>query len=129
MEKPRQVNLAKQLRRKQTEAEKKLWAKLRNRQLDGVKFRRQQPLGSYIIDFISFDEKLIIEIDGGQHNELHTMEKDEQRTTWLESEGFHVIRFWNNEVMQNIEGVLMKIKEYLVMRTHPHLTSPIKGEE
>ena len=129
MEKSRQVNLAKQLRRKQTEAEKKLWAKLRNRQLDGVKFRRQQPVGSYIIDFISFDEKLIIEIDGGQHNKLEIIKRDEERTIWLENEGFHVMRFWNNEVMQNIEGVRIKIKEFLMKKAHPHLTSPIKGEE
>lgn len=106
-----------------------LWSKLRNRQLDGIKFRRQQPLGSYIVDFISFDKKLIIEIDGGQHNELKTIMKDNQRATWLQDEGFHVIRFWNNEVMQNIEGVLMKIKEGFGMRVHPHLPSPIKGEE
>jgi len=88
-----------------------LWARLRNMQLEGVKFRRQQPLGSYIVDFISFDKKLIIEIDGGQHNELPTRENDEQRTMWLDGEGFHIIRFWNNDVLLNIDGVLSKIRE------------------
>jgi very-short-patch-repair endonuclease len=79
MERPQHADLAKGLRRKQTEAEKTLWSKLRNRQLDGVKFRRQQPLGSYIVDLISLDDKLIIEIDGGQHNESRNIKRDEER--------------------------------------------------
>ncbi len=78
--------------------------------LDGVKFRRQQPVGSYIVDFVSFDKKLIIEIDGGQHNEVQTREKDEQRAMWLGSEGFQVMRVWNNDVLLNLEGVLTAIK-------------------
>ncbi len=82
-------------------------------QLDGVKFRRQQPVGTYIVDFISFDKKMIIEIDGGQHNEGQIREKDEQRRTWLEGEGFRIIRFWNNDVLLNVEGVLAQIKEAL----------------
>jgi len=102
---------------------------LRNRQLGGLKFRRQQSLGDYIVDFVSFDVKLIIEVDGGQHNELVTTEKDEQRTKWLEGKGYQVIRFWNNDVLDNVDGVLIKIKEILEMRSHPHLTSPVKGEE
>ena len=93
---------------------------LRNRQLGGLKFRRQQSLGNYIVDFVSFDVKLIIEVDGGQHNELVTTEKDEQRTKWLEGKGYQVIRFWNNEVLENVDGVLMKIKGILEMRSHPH---------
>ena len=102
---------------------------LRNRQLGGLKFRRQQSLGDYIVDFISFDSKLIIEVDGGQHNELASIEKDEQRTKWLEGKGYQVIRFWNNDVLENVDGVLTKIKEILEIRSHPHLTSPVKGEE
>jgi very-short-patch-repair endonuclease len=128
MERPQQADLAKGLRRKQTEAEKIIWAKLKNRQLDGVKFRRQQPLGSYIVDFISLDEKLIIEIDGGQHNESRDIERDGKRMEWLEREGFHVVRFWNNDVLLNIEGVLEKIREVLILSSHPHLASPLKGE-
>jgi very-short-patch-repair endonuclease len=81
--------------------------------MSGVKFRRQQPLGNYIVDFISFDKKLIIEIDGGQHNEDLIEEKDKQRTRWLESEGFLVMRFWNNDITRNPDGVFLKIKETL----------------
>jgi very-short-patch-repair endonuclease len=101
----------KELRRQGTPAERVLWSKIRNRQLSGVKFRRQQPIGNYIVDFISFDNKLIIEIDGGQHNEEKILDQDEKRTTWLNSRGYRVVRFWNNEVMGNLEGVLLKIQE------------------
>ena len=106
-----QVGCARQLRRKQTDAEKALWAKLRNRQLQGVKFRRQQPMGSYIVDFVSFEKKLIIEIDGGQHNEDKAKERDTERTTRLRERGYRVIRFWNNEVPMNLGGVLERIRE------------------
>jgi ATP-dependent helicase HrpA/adenine-specific DNA-methyltransferase len=129
MKQPKPVNLVRRLRRRQSDAEEKLWLNLRNRQLNGLKFRRQQSLGNYIVDFISFDVKLIIEVDGGQHNETVTTEKDEQRTKWLEGKGYQVIRFWNNDVLENVEGVLTKIKEILEIRSHPHLTSPVKGEE
>ena len=77
MERQHKTNMSRGLRRRQTEAEKLLWVKLRDRQLDGVKFRRQQSIGNYIVDFVSFEEKLIIEIDGGQHNEEQKIEKDE----------------------------------------------------
>ena len=91
------TGLARTLRCGQTEAERLLWAKLRNSQLNGVKFRRQQPVGEYIVDFVSFDEKLVVEIDGGQHA-VEAKDRDEQRTAWLEGEGFRVIRFWNNDL-------------------------------
>ncbi len=107
------VNLARQLRRNQTDAEQLLWSKLWNIKLDGIKFRRQQPLGEYIVDFISFDKKLIIEIDGGQHNEDEIKESDERRTKWLEGQGYCVIRFWNHDVLLNIEGVVETIRETL----------------
>lgn len=123
------ISIAKGLRQRQTEAEKLLWFKLRNRQLYGVKFRRQQPVGNYIVDFVCFEEKLIIEIDGGQHNENSMKENDVQRTEWLEVKGYRVLRFWNSEVINNIEGVLDNIREVLAQRTHPHLTSPVEGEE
>ena len=74
----------------------------------GAKFRRQQPVGPYIVDFINFDSSLIIEIDGGQHND-EVRKKDEDRMMWLQNRGYRVIRFWNNEVLQNIDGVLEKI--------------------
>jgi very-short-patch-repair endonuclease len=108
-----QVGFARDLRQKFTDAEKALWMKLRNRQLEAVKFRRQQPIGSYIVDFVSFERKLIIEIDGGQHNEEMTKERDEERTMRLEERGYRVMRFWNNEVLTNAEGVLERIREAL----------------
>ena len=88
-----QVGFARDLRQKFTDAEKALWMKLRNRQVEAVKFRRQQPIGSYIVDFVSFERKLIIEIDGGQHNEEMTKERDEERTMRLEERGYRVMRF------------------------------------
>ena len=124
-----QITQAKELRQQQTKAEKLIWTRLRYRQLKGTKFRRQQPIGKYIVDFVCFDDKIIVEIDGGQHNEARTITRDIRRTMWLESQGFQVIRFWNNDVLQNIEGVLVKIQEIIDKRRHPHLTSPIKGEE
>jgi len=108
-----QVSLARALRRRDTDAERALWMKLRNRQLEGVKFRRQQPVGSYIADFVSFERKLIIEIDGGQHNEEKIKERDEERTTRLKEKGYQIIRFWNNEVLTNVEGVMERIREAL----------------
>jgi very-short-patch-repair endonuclease len=123
------TNSAKKLRHRQTEAENILWFRLRNRQLEGAKFRRQQPLGNYIVDFACLDKKLIIEIDGGQHNIEQTKEKDKQRTLWLEKEGYQVLRFWNNDILQNVEGVLISIGNFLKQDNHPHLTSPLKGEE
>ena len=82
-----------------------------------AKFRRQQPIGNYIVDFVSCDRKVIVEIDGGQHNEKITAEKDSLRTAWLASQGFQVIRFWNDEVLENLEGVIIKIQEVLETRT------------
>ncbi len=108
-----QVLLSRGLRIEQTEAEKLLCSRLRNKQLCQVKFRRQQPIGSYIVDFVSFDKMLIIELDGGQHDELSNRAKDEQRTNYLESRGYKVIRFWNNDVLQNADGVLIRISESL----------------
>ena len=98
------------LRRNQTEAEKILWKQLRNKGLFGLKFFRQYSVGAYIIDFYCPEYKLAIELDGGQHAEEENQEYDKIRTNYLESIGVEVMRFWNNEVLQNIEGVLEKIK-------------------
>jgi adenine-specific DNA-methyltransferase len=87
--------------------------RLRNKQLEGVKFRRQQPIGPYIVDFASLKRKLVIEIDGGQHGEEKIGQKDEARTIWLKEKGYQVLRFWNNEVLMNMEGVLEGIRETL----------------
>jgi len=105
--------LAPNLRRKQTEAEKVLWARLRSRQVTGTKFRRQQPIGRYIADFVSLETKLIVEIDGGQHDDNEGRANDERRTAWLNEKGFRVLRFWNNDVLTNTNGVLEKISEAL----------------
>jgi very-short-patch-repair endonuclease len=113
MRNPKPINLARNLRRNGSDAERKLWSKLRSRQFEKLKFRRQHPIGKYIVDFVSLEKKIIIEIDGGQHNELPNIENDKQRTIWLENEGFCVIRFWNNDVLLNIEGVGLKILEQI----------------
>jgi very-short-patch-repair endonuclease len=100
---------AKELRKNQTDSEKALWGVLRNRQLSHLKFRRQVPLGRYIVDFVCFENRLIIELDGGQHAEA--VSYDSARTRWLESKGFRVIRFWNNDVLMNLEGIWDSIVE------------------
>jgi very-short-patch-repair endonuclease len=97
------LKFARQLRRNQTDAEKLLWSKLRNRALDGRKFRRQVPVGNYITDFLCSEAMLIVELDGGQHAEQQNY--DQRRTRWLESQGFNILRFWNNDVLLNIGGV------------------------
>jgi very-short-patch-repair endonuclease len=94
---------AQALRKNPTDAERKLWAHLRLRQLGRYKFRRQHPLGPYIVDFICIEKKLIIEVDGGQHDDNKFY--DSKRDNWLENKGFRVLRFWNNEVLTYIENV------------------------
>jgi len=118
--------LAQALRYNQTDTEQRLWLYLRSRQLSGHKFRRQHVIGSYIVDFCCLDRKLIIELDGGQH--ASQAEADKQRTKFLESEGFRLVRFWDNEVFQNIDGVLEKILE-LLDHPHPALSPPGRGKE
>ncbi|MBT8490860.1 MAG: endonuclease domain-containing protein [Deltaproteobacteria bacterium] len=105
-------NIARCLRKKSTEAEKILWQRLRNKQLEGFKFRRQQILGRYIVDFVNFERKLVIELDGSQH--ALEKEMDRKRDRWLRTEGFCVLRYWNNEVFENLEGVLEAIRERLL---------------
>ena len=104
-------NLARELRRRSTDAERKLWQLLRDRQIDGVKFRRQRSVGRYIVDFISFEARLIVEVDGGQH--ASTTILDKERSEWLESKGYRVVRFWNNDVLGNPEGVIDAIRRAL----------------
>jgi len=104
---------ARQLRNNMTPQEKKLWYYLRNNQINNCRFRRQYPVGNYIVDFVCRSKNLIIEIDGGQHNEQQSIKYDDMRTNYLKTRGFNVIRFWNNEIDGNIEGVVNKIAEYL----------------
>ena len=103
------ISFAKKLRNNLTDAEKRLWYFLRTKQVSGLKFRRQAPIGPYIVDFVCFPKKLVIELDGGQHAEIWHKEKDAKRDAWLASQGFTVLRFWDNEVLQNMEGVGEKI--------------------
>lgn len=105
------TNTARSLRQHQTDVEQLLWQRLRNRQIMNAKFRRQFPIDPYIVDFCCLDFKLIIELDGSQH--IERSQSDMARSQILAQRGFKVIRFWNNEVMENIEGVLTKI--YLVI--------------
>ena len=102
---------AKELGQRQTEAEKQLWIMLKAKRFHGAKFRRQEPIGNYIVDFVNYENKLIIEVDGGPHNKTEVQINDTFRTLWLKSQGFNVLRFWNREILNNIEVVLEKIKE------------------
>ena len=102
-----EISRARGLRRNQTEAEKRLWWRLRNRQPGGHKFRRQVQVGKFIVDFLCEDSRLIVEVDGGQH--AMQTEQDNARTKELENSGYLVMRFWNNEVLENTEGVLERI--------------------
>jgi len=115
--------IAKNLRKRSTHAEILLWKHLRAKQLEGLKFKRQQPIGNYIVDFVCFKKQIVIEVDGGQH--AIEKDKDKERDRWLEGQGFRVLRFWNNEVVANIEGVLEVVRESCL--NHPPLTPPIKG--
>ena len=110
-------SFARELRNNTTDAERLLWRYLKNSQIEGVKFRRQQPIEAYIVDFVSFDKKIVIELDGGQHSENE--EYDGQRDACLRANGFVVLRFWNNEIIENIEGVLEVIREQCLSVTPP----------
>ncbi len=112
-------NLAKILRKQQTPQEKTIWNLVRNRKIQNIKFKRQYPIGNYIVDFAAPDIKLIIELDGGQHNETQNKKYDEERTIFLSSLGFTVIRFWNNEINENIEGVYDKIYKTISELVNP----------
>ena len=107
------VDYARELRRNSTDAEYRLWALLREPGFADAKFRRQSPIGRYIVDFVSFRYKLIIEIDGGHHQHVDQSIYDSQRSNWLRSQGFRVIRFWNDEVLKETDVVLTAIFEAL----------------
>jgi len=107
---PRATGLARSLRNRSTDAERKLWRHLSRRQLNGHKFSRQMPVGPYICDFLCREHRLIVEVDGGQHCDSSS---DVRRTEYLKQSGFKVLRFWNNEVLGNVEGVLATIAQTL----------------
>ena len=108
---PKLKERRRELRKNHTEAEKLMWLRLRNRRFFGVKFFRQYSIGPYILDFCSPTSGIAIELDGGQHTEEAHRAYDKERSAYLKSKGIVVLRFWNNEVMQNIEGVLERIAE------------------
>jgi very-short-patch-repair endonuclease len=108
--KPRLRKHGRTMRRASTDAEQNLWYLLRDRRLDGIKFRRQVPFKSYILDFVCFERKLVVEIDGGQHTDSKA---DQARDDLLRADGFHVARYWNNDVLRNAEGVLTDLLERL----------------
>jgi very-short-patch-repair endonuclease len=110
------TGFARKLRREQTDAEMKLWSCIRNRQIDGWKFNRQVPSGHYVLDFFCFEASLVIEVDGSQHVEERA-EHDRIRTAYLEQQGLTVLRFWNSDVLENMDGVLEHI--YLALGQRP----------
>ena len=101
------------LRKNMTKQERILWTFLRKKNINNLKFRRQYPIGNYIVDFICNEKKLIIEIDGGQHNENKNITYDQERTKYIESKGYKVIRFWNNDIDNNIEEVYLDILKHM----------------
>jgi len=124
---------AKKLRSNMTDAEQRLCYRLRGNRFDGVKFKRQVPIGPFIVDFACMHRKLVLEIDGGQHSESET---DKRRDQWLRAQGFHVLRFWNNDVLQQTNSMLEMIMAALndrqpvspspgALRAPP---SPLRGE-
>jgi very-short-patch-repair endonuclease len=119
-------HLAKKLRKNMTDAERLLWQHLRNRELGGYKFRRQRPIGPYIVDFVCLEKKLVIEVDGGQH--AGQMESDAERSDYLKEKGYRVMRFWNNEVLKKTESVLTVILSFLDESVTPSPRPSPRGE-
>src|SRR5215207_1506601 len=119
------VSKSRELRRDGSRAEKICWHLIRDRRINGVKFRRQHPIGPYFADFACISRKLVIEIDG-DHHAFH-VEADARRTAAMEREGWRVIRFWANEVVQNPDGIWEEI-QLVLNNVPPHLASPPKGE-
>ncbi len=124
-----QRNFARQLRNNATAAERRLWRALRAQQLDGYKFRRQAAIGPYIVDFVCFSHKLVIELDGVQHAEGDAPQRDAARTAWLESRGFQVLRFWNHQLDEGLKLVVDEIRGALEKGQPPSPALPAEGRE
>ncbi len=124
------IRIARKLCGSPTDAETRLWSRLRRKQFEGHRFRRQVPLGVYVADFVCPDARLVVESDGGQHAERAA---DTGRTAWLETQGYRVLRLWNNDVLGNTDGVVAAIRSALA-KYPPHATrpppqpSPARGE-
>jgi very-short-patch-repair endonuclease len=126
----RRTEIARHLRQRQTDAERRLWFRLRDRRLSGLKFKRQVPVGTSVVDFLCADARLIVEIDGGQHQ--RQSHADVRRTATLEKMGYLVVRYWNNDVLSNIDGVLQDIIATLpqgLIPPHPAPLPPGEREE
>ncbi len=126
-----QVTRARKLRAEMTDAERTLWRALRDRRFAGYKFRRQAPIGPYVADFLCYDCRIVVEADGGQHA---GSQRDKRRDAWFAANGYRVVRFWNNDILSNLEGVLTVLHEALQEGTpHPARAahghpSPARGE-
>lgn len=118
------IAVARVLRTSSTDVENLLWRQLRRKELAGLKFRRQQPIDNYVVDFVCFEKRVVIEVDGGRH--ASERDKDAERDEYLIRNGFKVLRFWNNEVLQNIDGVLEVIRNSCW--SHPPL-NPLPSRE
>jgi very-short-patch-repair endonuclease len=114
-----QCRFARKLRQQATDAEARLWYHLRGRRLQGFRFRRQHPIGPYFADFVCLEVGLIVELDGGQHNTCKGLDHDAIRSEVLAARGFEILRFWNNDVLQNTPGVLEAISRRLRALTRP----------
>jgi len=118
------TGFARRLRRDSTNAELRLWNKLRARSIDGYKFVRQQPLGHYVVDFVCREKRLIIEVDGGQHA---NNKQDQVRDQWLRQRNYRILRFWNNDIISNLDVVLEVIADALHEEAPPHPVSASDG--
>jgi very-short-patch-repair endonuclease len=116
------TGVARRLRKHSTDLEQHLWRHLRGRQIEGFKFRRQQPVGRYVVDFVNLEKKVVVEVDGGQHA---LNPGDKIRDEWLRAEGYKVLRFWDNQVFSNLQGVLENIRDALLT---PHPAPLPQGE-
>jgi very-short-patch-repair endonuclease len=115
--------LARELRKNMTDTERLLWSKLRGKQFGGFTFRKQAPIGDFIVDFVCFDRKVVIELDGGQH--AISVEEDKKRSEWLISQGFRMLRFWNHEFIEDSDMVMEAI--WLALQRPPTLALPHEG--
>ena len=124
MNRSTQLSFSRQLRRRQTDCERYLWRFLRDRRFLGLKFRRQHPIGPFVVDFCCLESRVILELDGGQHISAHCY--DRKRSQYLEQEGYRVLRFWDNEVLREVDAVFAKIDS--VLKTpHPALSPRGRG--
>jgi len=121
----RDIRRARRLRTEMTDAELRLWMRLRCEQIDGYRFRRQVPMGPYVVDLVCLKARLVLEVDGSQHAKQAGLDK--QRTVWLASRGFKVLRFWDNDVLQQTDGVVEVVRAALAET--PSLSLPARGRE